>query len=293
MISWPELLIDAIARRRCVLFLGSGISANSRNANGKSPATWEKFLRDILEKRMYRCSAHKNTIERLLSMRDYLMACELIMDMLGEDDFGELTADEFRRPQYQPSEVHKEIYLLDSRLVITPNIDKIYEQYAINESNSSIVVKSYYEDDIAKYLRTSDYLIIRAHGYVDETKKMIFTHRQYSSARCKYASFYRLLDALILTHTFIFLGCGFNDPDIQLTLENSNFIFPGCRPHYFITSKGENEEMVLRVLCKNRNLELLMYDNVDGTHGELLRSLHILNQEVETIRKGLTDNQTW
>ena len=49
---------------------------------------------------------------------------------------------------------------------------------------------------------------------------MIFTHKQYSNARCNYSSFYKLIDSLILTHTFIFLGCAIDDPDIELTLEN-------------------------------------------------------------------------
>ena len=49
--TWPDNLVDAIARRKCVLFLGSGISANSCNEEGKHPATWEDFLRGILTKR--------------------------------------------------------------------------------------------------------------------------------------------------------------------------------------------------------------------------------------------------
>lgn len=293
MINWPENLIDAVARRKCVLFLGSGISANSCNEEGKHPATWENFLRDILAKRIDKLEAHKEVIERLLSEKDYLMACEIIVDTIGEDDFGDLAADEFRRPRYKPCDIHKEIYLLDSRLVVTPNIDKIYEQYAMNSSDSSIVVKSYYEDDIAKYLRTSDFLIIRAHGYVDDTSNIIFTHRQYSIARCKYSAFYRLLDALILTHTFIFLGCGINDPDIRLTLENSNFLYPGCRPHYFVTAADSYEHEISDVLFHNRNLELLTYENPDNTHMNLLYALKELNKKVEIARKIITDNQTW
>lgn len=291
--TWPDNLIDAIARRKCVLFLGSGISANSCNEEGKHPATWEAFLRSILTKRSVKLEAHKAVIERLLEEKDYLMACEVIVDVIGEDDFGDLAADEFRRPRYKPCDVHKEIYLLDSRLVITPNVDKIYEQYAMNASDSSIVVKSYHEDDIAKYLRTTDYLIIRAHGYVDDTTNIIFTHRQYSVARCKYSAFYKLLDALILTHTFIFLGCGINDPDIKLTLENSNFLYPGCRPHYFVTAEGSYEHEISDVLFNNRNLELITYDNSDGTHINLLSSLKELNQKVESARKIIMDNQTW
>ncbi len=291
--NWPDNLIDAIARRKCVLFLGSGISANSCNDEGKHPATWEEFLRSTLTKRSAKLDAHKAVIERLLAEKDYLMACEVIVDAIGEDDFGDLAADEFRRPRYKPCDVHKEIYLLDSRLVITPNVDKIYEQYAMNASDSSIVAKSYHEDDIAKYLRTTDYLIIRAHGYVDDTTNIIFTHRQYSVARCKYSAFYKLLDALILTHTFIFLGCGINDPDIRLTLENSNFLYPGCRPHYFVTAEGSYEHEISEVLFNNRNLELITYDNSDGTHANLLSALQELNQEVESARKIIMDNQTW
>lgn len=291
--NWPDNLVDAIARRKCVLFLGSGISANSCNEEGKHPATWESFLREILTKRPDKLNEHKRVIERLLNEKDYLMACEVIVDVIGETDFGDLAADEFRRPRYKPCDVHKEIYLLDSRLVITPNIDKIYEQYAMNASDSSIVVKSYHEDDIAKYLRTTDYLIIRAHGYVDDTKNIIFTHKQYGLAQCKYSAFYKLLDALILTHTFIFLGCGINDPDIRLTLENSNFLYPGCRPHYFVTAAGSYEDEISDVLFNNRNLELVTYDNADGSHANLLVALQDLNQKVEAARKKITDSQTW
>lgn len=189
MINWPEALVEAIARRRCVLFLGSGISANSKNSSGKRPATWEKFLRDILAKRETKLRDHKDTIERLLEEKDYLMACEVIVDDIGENDFGDLVSDEFKRPRYEPCELHEEIYKLDSRIVITPNIDKIYEQYAMTESHSSVVAKSYYEDDIAKYLRTSDYLIIRVHGHTDETAKLVFTQKQYNQARCNYSFF--------------------------------------------------------------------------------------------------------
>lgn len=46
MIDWPDKLIDSIARRRSVLFLGAGISANTQNRYGKHPATWEAFLKE-------------------------------------------------------------------------------------------------------------------------------------------------------------------------------------------------------------------------------------------------------
>lgn len=44
MINWPEKLIEDIARRRCVLFLGSGVSANSINEANDRPKTWTAVL---------------------------------------------------------------------------------------------------------------------------------------------------------------------------------------------------------------------------------------------------------
>lgn len=293
MIDWPEYLIEAIARRKSVLFLGSGISANSCNDDGKRPLTWEAFLRDILVKRAVKLAGQKDVIEQMIKLNDYLTACEIIVETLGDNDFGELAANEFRRPGYKPSDIHEAVYRLDSRLVLTPNIDKIYEQYAMNESHSTVVAKSYYEDDIAKYLRTDDFLIIRVHGYVDDVSKIIFTHKQYSEARCKYASFYRILDALMLTHTFIFLGCGISDPDIQLILENMNFLYPGCLPHYFVAAKDTYSKEIEQSLLHNRNLELLTYDNSDGTHQQLLAELKTLIEKVEDKRQEISSKGIW
>ena len=293
MISWPNELIESIARRKCVLFLGSGVSANAKNSDGKSPATWAPFLKTVLTNHQEILRPHSEEIEKLLDARDYLMACEIIVNEMGERDFGECVATEFRRPGYIPAEIHKVIFSLDSRIVITPNVDKIYEQYACSESNSTIVVKSYSDEDLAKYLRTNDYLIIRAHGSVDESSKMIFTHGQYSKARNKYASFYRLLDALILTHTFIFIGCGINDPDIQLTLENANFLYENCLPHYFVASGENMTPNIKNILDKNRNLRVLTYENEDGEHIELLESLKELSSAVEARREEISQSCTW
>lgn len=293
MIEWPDKLIDAIAHRKSVLFLGSGISANAKNNEGKHPATWESFLCSILEKRGTPETSHVAEIKELLEKQDYLLACELIVDLIGKEDFGEAAANEFRRPKYSPAEIHRVIYGLDSKIVITPNVDKIYDECATGESHSSVVVKNYYDSDLAKYLRTEDYLIIKAHGSVDDTSKMIFTHGHYSEARCRYSSFYKLLDALILTHTFIFLGCGIKDPDIALTLENANFIYEGCTPHYFITAAGEISDNVKKILLNNRNIEVVTYDNADGSHKELLGSLKQLIELVEERRRTISENYSW
>lgn len=292
MIKWPRELIDDIAKRNCVLYLGSGISAASKNDEGKSPATWYKFLSDILDMRSDKLCESQSIIKQLLEKENYLTACEIIVRRLNERDFGELAADEFRRPGYHPNKLHEIIFSLDSRLVITPNIDKIYDQYATTQSNGTVIIKTY-RDDIARYLRSSDYLIIKAHGTIDDTDHIVFTHSQYSRIRNNYAAFYRILDALLLTHTFIFLGCGLSDPDIQLVLENLNFSFPGCRPHYMVIPSNNLSDDELNCIANNRNLEFLRYENSDMTHSELLESLSELDSCVTEKRQEIAGLISW
>ena len=292
MIKWPQELINDIAKRNCVLYLGSGISAASKNDEGKSPATWCKFLSDILDIRQEKLKVCHGTIMQLLEKENYLTACEIIVKHLVERDFGELAADEFRRPGYHPNELHQIIFSLDSRLVITPNIDKIYDQYATTQSHGTVIIKTY-RDDIARYLRSPDYLIIKAHGTIDDTDHIVFTHSQYSRVRNNNATFYRMLDALLLTRTFIFLGCGLSDPDIQLVLENLNFSFPGCRPHYMVIPLNNLSEDELGCIANNRNIEFLQYENPDKTHSQLLESLKELDCFVAEKRQEIAGRISW
>lgn len=292
MIRWPRELIEDIAKRNCVLYLGSGISAASQNDDGKSPSTWHQFLSDILDIRQDKLKECKEIIKQLLEKENFLTACEIIVRHLGERDFGELAADEFRRPGYHPNKLHEIIFSLDSRLVITPNIDKIYDQYATAQSSGTVIIKTY-RDDIARYLRSPDYLIIKAHGTIDDTDHIVFTHSQYSRVRNDNAAFYRILDALLLTHTFIFLGCGLSDPDIQLVLENLNFSFPGCRPHYMVISSNNLSNDELNCIANNRNIEFLQYENPDKTHSQLLDSLQELDCFVAEKRQEIAGRISW
>ena len=44
MIDWKDSIVNDIAKRRCVLFLGSGVSANCVNDAGERPKTWSAVL---------------------------------------------------------------------------------------------------------------------------------------------------------------------------------------------------------------------------------------------------------
>ena len=290
MFNWPNDLVSDIARRTCVLYIGAGVSANSSSAKGISPPTWEAFLRSCLTKINKADCAY---IEQLLSQKDLLSACEVIIDKIGTAEFNNVAQDAFRRPGFKPASIHETIYNLDARLVITPNVDKIYEQYAQATSCGTIVVKKQTEHDISNFIRSTDRVILKAHGSIDAPNEMIFSKYQYNEARYKYSGFYKLLDSSALTHTYVFIGFGLNDPDIRLTLENYNFGFPGCKPHYFVAADTAMNPDLEQSLLKNCNLKVIKYDNSDGKHEKLLPALNDLVALVEDERNKIAGSQNW
>ncbi len=287
MIDWPVDLVEDIARRKCVLVLGAGVSKNSTNIAGDRPKDWKEFLMSASENII-----GKTEIRKQISSGDFLTACELIKKELGRDDFNTLVRKEFLIPQFKPAIIHQHIYNLDSRIIITPNFDKIYDTYANTTSHGSIIVKKFNENDIADCIRRPEHLIIKIHGSVESPDNLIFTRKDYSESRTKYRDFYHLIDALSITHTFIFIGCGTNDPDIRLLLEDYSFRFAQNKKHYIIMSKNAVHTKVREVISETMSLRALLYDPINH-HEKLTESLKDLVDKVEIKRNDLAATMDW
>lgn len=285
---WPAELIQALGRRRCVIVIGSGVSRNSVNNEGKRPASWEEFL--------LQCADQLNNppyISSLIAQKDYLTACELIKNELTSDRFIDLVQMEYQRAAYEPADIHRYIYDLDASIVISPNFDTIYDTHAMTVSQGAIVIKDHISSDIANYLMGGEFrLLIKTHGSANSPQNVIFTRRDYAEARTKHNLFYEILKALVLTHTFFFIGCGVDDPDIRLLFEDVQFAH-GRRPfHYMTVPEGEVDEKVLQIISDSMRIKFLKY-SPGGGHAELTTSLRELVLKVDLIREEIGKNLTW
>jgi len=95
-----------------------------------------------------------------------------------------------------------------------------------------------------------------------------------------------------MTHTFLFLGCGVNDPDIKLLLEDAFFRHPLSRRHLMILPLREVHREVLKVVEDTMNLKILEYSPVNA-HAELTSSLEVLAASVEMKRDELRQSGNW
>lgn len=289
MIDWHDEIVGDLARRRAVLVIGSGVSRHARGNGGKQPPTWKEFLTAALTDCPNRTDILP--IQAALDAGDYLHACEWLKKRFDEGWVNYLR-NTFSRPAYKAAEIHEQILKLDSRVVFTLNFDDIYERHAGGIHSGSHITKNYYDPDVVEFLRGDGRYIVKVHGNLNSPPTLIFTQKDYSRARIEHAAFYQAFDAALLTHTFIFIGCGVSDPDVNLILENQNFGFPVQNPHYFLTAHnfGEDRKHSLR---ENRNLKVLEYDPIDLDHSRLVTELKTLNDLVETERFGLIRTTNW
>lgn len=290
--DWPAPLVRDIARRRAVFVIGSGVSRHALGADGTTrPPVWKSFLTDAAQR--FARGADTEHIYKAIEGGDLLHACEWLKDRYDED-WPAYLRSKFTDPRYTPGKLHELIALLDTRVVFSLNFDDIYENKSREINEASQFTKNYSDVDVCEFLRNDARYVVKVHGNLASPATLIFTQEDYAKARIKHSLFYSAFDAALMTHTFLFVGCGYGDPDVNLLLENQAFSAqPGSiNPHYFLTSEDISNDM-RRSLRKNRNLKTLCYDKVDDGHSGLVAAVEQLYSKVIDSRSLLTENTNW
>jgi hypothetical protein len=261
---------------------------NSVDENGNRPPSWKSFLTDAIAG----CAGVKKEMNLHLKGGDFLTCCQLVKYRMGNNAWISFVESKFFEPAYKPAKIHEFLFDLDASIVVTPNFDTIYDRFALGKE-AQLKIKTYDADDVVRAMRGNEKqrLILKIHGSIETPDKLIFTREDYAAVRQKYGSFYRALDALIVTHTFIFVGCGMNDPDLCLLLEQYAHSFASAPPHYFITGTPGSVDYD-QMLMKNFNLHTVRYSPKDD-HTELVASLEQLGVLVDERRNELATAQLW
>jgi hypothetical protein len=260
--------------------MGAGASAGSISQDGNHyPPTWKELLLDMVELvEVY----HRDYAIKLIDKEQYLDAAQVIFDKSNSADRTRFLRETFDAPKYQASAIHKLIYNLDPKIVITTNYDQIYEDYCRQgQGVQGFNVSRYYEGHVLNDIRSDIRCILKAHGCMSDPTRIVMTRSSYFEARRNHLSFYAVLDALFLTNTLLFIGAGLSDPDIQLILENANLSTPSDNHHYALVPDGRHRSIV-SAIKNTSNIVLLEYE--DGHHEKAEEALEVLRERVESHR---------
>ncbi|MCO5399191.1 SIR2 family protein [Ralstonia soli] len=292
LIRWPRRLVEDIARRRAVLFFGSGVSANARSADGKSrPPTWAELLNAAAADMEAKAPQVANEVRTFVERGDVLTAAEIVRRVLGPRKLTALLRRNLVTPQFRAAPIHDALIALDFRITLTPNFDSLYETRAM-ALNPSAVVCHYSDRSVATRLRDEPDLIIKTHGSMSEPASLIFSRCDYIHARSRYRAFYGLVEALLRTYTFLFVGCGIDDSDMRALLEAYGADHPGAERHYFVAAADTFSDLTASVLADALNLHVLRYDAPAADHAALVDAFKMLRAQVDAERAAMRNPST-
>lgn len=273
-------LLDDLARRKVVLFVGAGASKSARPRAGGTFKGWSEFLETACAK--IEDGAIQKIIKKPIKEQDYLIASELLKQNMGEG-WARLLSDEFQQAA-ETSRLHKALIGLDQRIIVTTNFDKLIEsawQDSMPDRYPNVI--SNVDHKVFRLFRNDDSYLIKLHGTIDAPEHIVFDKSSYQ--REAFANqFYRdLIGTLLLTHTFLFIGFSMDDPAVASVVESHAYRFSDSRPHYIFTSGVANP--VVDDLSKTfRKLFVIRYSAKDG-HVALVEAIERLIADTNERRR--------
>ncbi|EME3509431.1 SIR2 family protein, partial [Enterococcus faecium] len=191
VVSYPENVIEEFAYGRGILFLGSGVSSSAINCEGSRLPGWNKFINE--SKKLLK-SPHTDKIEyidAMLKHGEMLRALQVIKDYSDSGEYTRKVKQSFLARGYNPSKIHDILRRINSKITITTNFDNIYENYCRSDGALGYVSAEYNDvNKIITNIKSTENLIIKAHGSIENPEKLIFTQNEYFKAHRENALFY-------------------------------------------------------------------------------------------------------
>ena len=240
MIEWGDALVKELAARRCIIFFGAGASASCKATMGtrKQPPDWIELL-NLLSSKIKNNSINQALATELIANKKYLDAAEVIESSLIHADYVDTMREIFELPRYKQSIIHEAVLRLDPKIVVTTNFDTIYDRYCTQgDAADGYNIFKHTDNHLVSHLRSPIRCVVKAHGCITNPESMVLTRSGFFAAKQKYPQFFKVIDALFLTNTILFVGYNLDDPDIKIALENVNIAATSSRTHYFVTSSG-------------------------------------------------------
>ena len=249
-IKIPEQLLDAIAKRECVFFIGAGLSIEAGLPSGQKIA---KELVNILARNGYSKGSQPlyKVAQDFENIRRRADLVKTIKNIITQ----------------KLNEVKKEPYELLSQIrpqpidVITTNWDKCIEE-TYGRANINVILD---DDSLAQYTPTKTNLL-KIHGDLDHLMNATITENDYASFKQKHAGFYEKICTLFRECTVLFIGYSTEDWDfLEMYLKIENEIQGRRNPRYCVIPERTTE-----ILSRLQNLGIIP---IEATAGDFLSSL--------------------
>ena len=270
MVTWPESLIQEIAERRVVFFIGSGLSKAAHDIFPSWPELLEKLSINISK------TKDKQLIKNYVKQGRMLDAAQIINDGLPKPDLSASLRRIFQVRPIPHHDLYQYLLLMDPKTIVTTNYDEFLEKNFEHYSGGTEahVVCKHKATHLINDLRSPVRSIVKMHGCITDPSDIVLDRLSYYEAKKENPGIYHALSSLMTVNTVLFLGYSISDPDIQLILENINLYSKATHTHYALMSKFDHSSIKV-VIKKTYNVDFLEYPA--GAHGsvpDIIKGLH-------------------
>ena len=236
MVNIPTGLREAIQADELVLFVGAGLSWNFKNKKNETLEGWTKMASSITS---YLCD-NDHIPENLKQACDTLgeiKTLEILEEReIGRREVGEFVKDYFTLGEGNDFSLHQKLFELSTK-IITTNYDKAFE-IAVPQLQSQKAYKG--KDYELNGLKKDSVFLFKLHGCIEHLDSMVLFPsdygKLYNSNRREAEHTLSALRNLIFNKTFLFIGTGLGDPQINSFFEEIKIIQgPYNQKHYIIT----------------------------------------------------------
>ena len=255
------------------------------NIAGEHPPGWRRLLENLSE-RLAKSDA-KNLANFLINKEKYLDAAEVIRTNISAGEYASELKASFVTASYQPSSAHRYIIKIAPKIFATTNFDTLMETALVDFSGlDSFTQFDHSTSGLNDAIRSPDTILLKMHGCAKRPVGTILGRSDYFRLRQQYSPFFELVTSIYKVNTVLFIGCGFEDPDINLILENIKISQPSVtHPNYALLGSKSYGTKMASLLKSQYNIEVVIYEQSDENDHEMFPdALKELFNEVSATR---------
>lgn len=270
----PASLVRHLKERRCVLFVGAGLSAAAGLPD------WKTLLRGMVDEIESEGMPDAGVAElrQLIDANKLLDVADHCRQRLGERRYQEVLGDRLRGGAGNIPDVHRLVTQLPFSAIVTTNYDKLLERaYSAFRGELPKVVTSRDRDTLGSLLFSGGFFILKAHGDIDDAASLVLTARDYREIIHANPAFDALFSAILMTRSLLIVGYSLADPDFRLLLDRQLSTFGDNIPERYAVMSGVGV-VEADVMKRAANIKILAYP--EGQHQELAAFLRTLFERV-------------
>jgi hypothetical protein len=262
-------LLDSIRGRRCVLFVGAGLS------RGAGLPDWGGLLSELATELELDVGSLPRDTNGQISLDLCLDLAQWYVERLGREKLDRKVHQRFGRtaeaePKVRPTLAHYLLLSMPFRLFLTTNYDDLLERSLTALRHDPEVV--YSPESVVHTGQTERPSVVKLHGDATHRTSIVLTRDDFDRFFHDHPVTAALLQGLLLNHTFLFVGYDLRDPNTRQLYSGVAHLLrtSGTRAYSVVVRGGDVTDKFYEDQWSKQGLLTLRMPEPDRIHNSLL-----------------------